>query len=98
MVLGSAGLPDVGRSAYQAGMAPSGETIRPPVLLDRALLAARQARARKIGTATFLLDRVAEDIDERLRAVLREFSYVADIWTPGKLLPERFGKVVHLGI
>jgi SAM-dependent methyltransferase len=54
-----------------------------PVLFDRALLRARQVRAEKMGAATFLLDRVAEDIAERLHAVLREFSSAADIGTSG---------------
>jgi SAM-dependent methyltransferase len=54
-----------------------------PVLFDRALLRVREDRARNSGPATFLLDRVAEDIDERLRAVLREFKNAADIGTPG---------------
>lgn len=62
----------------------------PPVLFDRALLAARQDRARRQGTVTFLLDRVAEDFADRLAAVKREFSAVADLWTPGELpLPPR---------
>ena len=57
-----------------------------PILFDRALLRARQSRALRAGSATFLLDRVAEDMEERLNAVLRDFSDVADIWTPGELL------------
>jgi SAM-dependent methyltransferase len=57
-----------------------------PMLFDRALLLARQRRARKLGAAEFLLDRVAEDIDERLHAVTRDFSDAADLWTPGDLL------------
>jgi SAM-dependent methyltransferase len=55
-----------------------------PVLFDRALLARRLARARKLGPATFLLDRAAEDMAERLAAVKRAFTEVADIWTPGE--------------
>ena len=57
-----------------------------PVLFDRALLRARQARARKQGEVTFLLDRVAEDMADRLAAVTRDFADVADIWTPGEVL------------
>jgi SAM-dependent methyltransferase len=57
-----------------------------PILFDRALLRARQNRARRIEPATFLLDRIAEDMEERLHAVLRDFADVADIWTPGELL------------
>ncbi|MGE0287100.1 MAG: methyltransferase domain-containing protein [Bradyrhizobium sp.] len=58
-----------------------------PVLFDRALLRARQARARRLGEATFLLDRVAEDMADRLAAVKRDFADAADIWTPGEALP-----------
>ena len=67
-------------------MAEPSETTAAPVLFDRALLLARQVRARKLGAATFLLDRVADDFEERLRAVLRDFSSVAEVWTPGELL------------
>ena len=54
-----------------------------PRLIDRGALRARQARALRLGPATFLLDRVAEDMQERLHAVLRDFKDAADIWTPG---------------
>ena len=54
-----------------------------PTLFDRALLLQRQARAQRLGAATFLLDRVLEDMQERLSAVKREFLAAADIWTPG---------------
>lgn len=57
-----------------------------PILFDRALLRARLDRARHAGPATFLLDRIREDFEERLQAVTRNFSDVADIWTPGELL------------
>ncbi|MBI5131139.1 MAG: methyltransferase domain-containing protein [Rhodopseudomonas palustris] len=70
-----------------------------PVLFDRRLLATRLARARTLGPAPFLLDRVAEEMAERLHAVLREFNAIADIWTPGHALPpERFADVVQVGI
>ena len=45
-----------------------------PILFDRALLRARQIARGRQGPATFLLDRVAEDMAERLQAVLREFA------------------------
>jgi SAM-dependent methyltransferase len=54
-----------------------------PVLFDRALLARRQRRTLRLGPATFLLDRVAEDMADRLSAVKRDFVDAADIWTPG---------------
>jgi SAM-dependent methyltransferase len=52
-----------------------------PILFDRALLRVRLNRAQHLGPATFLLDRVAEDMAERLHAVLREFKSAADIGT-----------------
>jgi SAM-dependent methyltransferase len=57
-----------------------------PILFDRPLLRVRQDRARRGGAVTFLLDRVAEDLVERLQAVLREFNSAADIGTPGDQL------------
>jgi SAM-dependent methyltransferase len=54
-----------------------------PVLFDRALLLQRQHRAR--APERFLLDRVVEDLGDRLAAVNRTFNDVADIWTPGGL-------------
>ena len=71
-----------------------------PILFDRTLLQVRQSRARKLGPETFLLDRVADDVDERLRAVLRNFTDVADVGTPGELLRgpsrERFNRLSHV--
>jgi SAM-dependent methyltransferase len=54
-----------------------------PLLFDRALLRARQHRALQLGAETFLLDRIAGDMAERLQAVLRTFAAAADIGTPG---------------
>jgi SAM-dependent methyltransferase len=65
-------------------MAPNPTTA--PLLFDRALLRSRQARASGLGAATFLLDRAAEDLAERLQAVLREFKAGADIGTAGAQL------------
>lgn len=53
-----------------------------PSLFDRQLLRARQARARTLGPATFLLDRTASELGERLSAVLRQFNIVVDLGTP----------------
>src|SRR6187551_567859 len=79
-------------------MAPSPTTA--PILFDRALLRARQDRARRLGPATFLLDRVTEDLEERLQAVTRDFSDAAEIWTPGELLrkpvADRFKSVTRI--
>jgi len=53
-----------------------------PLIFDRALLRTRRARARRLGAETFLLDRVADDLEVRLSAVLRKFDFAADIGTP----------------
>jgi len=53
-----------------------------PTIFDRRLLRARQQRARALGPATFLLDRVAEELAERLRVVLRRFECAVDLGTP----------------
>jgi SAM-dependent methyltransferase len=68
-----------------------------PVLFDRALLRRRLRRARRGEPATFLLDRVAEDMAERLHAVLREFKDAADVGTPGDQVRNALlGRVDHL--
>lgn len=61
----------------------SSSTDKPPRLFDRVLLRIRQDRAARQGSATFLLDRVAEDMAERQQAVLREFFDGIDLGTPG---------------
>ena len=54
-----------------------------PTLFDRSLLRARLKRARALGAETFLIDRVAEELGERLAAVLRQFERAVDLGTPG---------------
>ena len=53
-----------------------------PNIFDRRLLRVRQRRARRLRPATFLLDRVATDLGERLSAVLRKFDVAVDLGTP----------------
>jgi SAM-dependent methyltransferase len=73
-----------------------------PRLIDRGALRARLARAARLGPVTFLLDRVAEDMAERLGAVLRDFKDAADVWTPRDALwglqPGRFDTIARIGI
>jgi SAM-dependent methyltransferase len=78
----------------------SPDAITTPRLFDRALLAARQRRARAAGPVEFLLERVVEDMDERLLAVNRRFVDVADIWTPGHGLraPSRAGSLTRVAL
>lgn len=76
------------------------ETVQSPVIFDRALLQRRRERAMALGAATFLLDRVAADLAERLSAVLRKFELAADLGTPTeavrRALADRAGPIVAL--
>ena len=56
---------------------PSGPTI-----FDRSLLRARRRRAAALGAESFLIDRVADELAERLTAVLRNFERAVDLGTP----------------
>lgn len=53
-----------------------------PTIFDRALLPMRRQRALALGPATFLIERVAEEMAERLSVVLRTFERAADLDTP----------------
>jgi SAM-dependent methyltransferase len=55
-----------------------------PLIFDRALLRTRRRRALATGPETFLLDRVADDLADRLGAVLRHFDLAVDVGTPGE--------------
>ena len=73
-----------------------------PVLFDRALLRARLDRAGRLEPATFLLERVAADMTERLGAVLRDFKSAAEIGSPGdqvaRALAGRFARLARAGL
>ena len=58
------------------------------LIFDRALQRRRLARALAARPADFLLARAAGEIVERLSAVTRRFSAIADIGTPLPLLAE----------
>jgi SAM-dependent methyltransferase len=72
-----------------------------PLIFDRRLLRARLARAAALGPATFLIERVADDLVERLSAVLRPFDVAVDLGTPTdavrRRLGERVGAVIAVG-
>ncbi len=57
-----------------------------PTIFDRSLLRARQRRARALGPETFLIDRVAAELGERLSVVLRQFDLGVDLGTPTGVL------------
>ncbi len=68
-----------------------------PLIFDRALVRARRKRAALLGPVTFLLDRVAEDLAERLGAVLRRFDVAADLGTPGEAVRVRLSRLGSVG-
>src|SRR5262249_38066255 len=53
-----------------------------PLLFDRAAVRRNLRRAQKLGPATFLIDRAAEDLCDRLSAVLRRFELAVDLASP----------------
>ncbi len=70
-----------------------------PLIFDRALIRASRRRAALLGPATFLLDRVADDLAERLGTVLRRFDLALDLGTPGEQVREalhRLGSVATI--
>lgn len=69
----------------------------PPRIFDRVLLAERRERAARQLPVTFLLDRVADDLADRIEGVLRTFAMGADIGTPGGVLAQRLrDRVAHV--
>ncbi|MBS7541092.1 methyltransferase domain-containing protein [Ancylobacter lacus] len=62
-----------------SGVAPEDGPHR---VFDAAALAAHRRRALALGPEPFLLERVAEDLADRLSAVNRRFALAADIGTP----------------
>jgi SAM-dependent methyltransferase len=53
-----------------------------PTIFDRKLLRTRRLRAVALGPVAFLMDRVADEMADRLSAVLRHFVRAADIGSP----------------
>jgi SAM-dependent methyltransferase len=53
-----------------------------PTIFDRRLLRLRRKRAQTSGSETFLIDRAADELGERLSVVLRQFERAADLGTP----------------
>jgi SAM-dependent methyltransferase len=62
------------------------------LIFDRALQRRRRARAIAAGPADFLLAQAAEEILDRLGAVTRHFTAIADLGTPLPLLTERLAQ------
>ena len=67
------------------------------MIFDRALLRRRRRRAAALGPATFLLDRVADDLAERLATVLRRFELAVDLGTPGEAVRNALARLESVG-
>jgi SAM-dependent methyltransferase len=76
---------------------PEAPNAPDPLIFDRALIRRRHARAASLGPATFLLDRAAEDLAERLAAVLRRFDLAVDLGTPGEAVRAALARVGSVG-
>jgi SAM-dependent methyltransferase len=68
-----------------------------PMIFDRGLLRRRRRRAAALGPATFLLDRVAGDLAERLGTVLRRFEVAVDLGTPGEAVRTALVRLESVG-
>lgn len=68
-----------------------------PAIFDRYLLAARRRRAAALGPATFLIERVADDLAERLSAVRRSFERAIDLGTPTDALRRALMRAEKIG-
>jgi SAM-dependent methyltransferase len=68
-----------------------------PLVFDRALIRARRRRAAALGPTTFLLDRVAGDLADRLALVLRRFDVVLDLGTPGDAVRRALARLDSVG-
>jgi len=68
-----------------------------PLIFDRALVRARRRRAFAAGPATFLLDRVALDLADRLATVLRRFELALDLGTPGEVVRAALARAGSVG-
>jgi SAM-dependent methyltransferase len=53
-----------------------------PVVFERAAVRRNWRRAQRLGPATFLIDRAAEDLCDRLSAVVRRFELAVDLASP----------------
>jgi SAM-dependent methyltransferase len=69
-------------------------TMSVPRVFDRPLLRRRRRRARALGAATFLIDRVGGDLAERLAAVLRRFPVAVDLGSPTGAVRRALGGLV----
>ncbi len=65
-----------------------------PRVFDRPLVRRRRRRAEALGAATFLIDRAAADLADRLAAVLRRFAVAVDLGSPSDAVRRALGGLV----
>ena len=68
-----------------------------PIIFDRHLLRVRRKRAAALGAATFLIDRAAAELSDRLASVLRRFEIAVDLGTPGGQLSAALAAEAKIG-
>ena len=76
---------------------PDASLATSPQIFDRVLIRARQRRAIALGPVPFLLDRVADELFDRLGAVTRRFDVAADLGTPGDAVAKALARVSSIG-
>src|SRR6476660_3137003 len=89
--------PPLAAALASLGLMAEPPTLPSPLIFDRRLLHARRWRAASLGPATFLLDRVAGDIADRLATVKRRFDLALDLGTPGEAVRAALARVGSVG-
>jgi SAM-dependent methyltransferase len=67
-----------------------------PTIFDPALVRRRRRRAAMIGPATFLIERVAGEMAERLASVLRKFEHATDLSPTDHVRQALAGTIDHI--
>lgn len=69
----------------------------PTPLFDTALIRRRLVRARTAGYAGFLMERILDDVEDRLAAVTRSFPLALDLGSPLPILRDRLCESGRVG-
>src|ERR1700740_2519815 len=85
------GLRRTSRVMAESPMAPN------PLIFDRMLIRRRRRRAMALGETTFLLDRAAGDMADRLAVVMRKFDLAVDLGTPGEAVRLALSRLGSIG-
>ena len=69
----------------------------PYVIFDRRLVRARCLRAAALRPSTFLIERVAQELSDRLASVLRRFEWAIDLGTPTDAVRRELARGTNIG-